>query len=133
MNKEVWLVFRNGQHIFERFFKDGFGHVSLLFRGVTHWVLVSPNERSMDVIELPYKIEDNAPQWLANDKEMFFVVKVIYEQVVVRTKIPRFFIGFTCVSFAKYYLGYKDLSVTPYGLYKNLKKQKKNIIKVEDL
>jgi len=37
------------------------------------------------------------------------------------------------VSFVKYFLGYKDLSVTPYQLLKRLRKLKKNIINIEEL
>jgi len=130
MNKEAWLIFRNGEHKLQRFLKDGFGHIAILYKDEFNWVLIAPNEFSLEVIILPYHVNDPAPRWLANDEEMT-VIKVYYEEMNRSTKCPRFLIGFTCVTFVKYFLGYKDYSVTPWKLYKNLKRLKKNIIKVE--
>ena len=132
MNKEAWLVFRNGGHKLQWMMKDGFGHVAVLYADKDQWVLIAPNEYVLEVIILDYKQSDNAPQWLANSKD-FTILKVTYEETSRLTKFPRLLIGFTCVSFVKYFLGYKDCTITPYGLYKSLHKLKRNIIKVERL
>ena len=132
MIKEAWIVFRNGEHKCHRILKDGFGHITILYRDEFNWILISPNSRILEIIILPYKTEQDAPQWLANGKQ-FTVIKVNYRDENEARWFPRFLIGFTCVSFTKYFLGYKDYSMTPYRLYKNLKKLTKNIIKVEEL
>lgn len=132
MIKEAWLVFRKAEHKIQGILKDGFGHITILFRDEFNWVLMSPNAGILETIILPYQVEQNAPKWLANGKQ-FTVIKVTYEARGKAGFFPRFLIGITCVSFVKYFLGYKDYSLTPYKLYKNLKKLNKNIIKVEQL
>lgn len=132
MIKSAWLIFRNGEHRLQRILKDGFGHITILCRDDFNWILISPNTGILETIILPYQVEQDAPQWLANGKD-FTVVKVDYEDKNEARWFPRFLIGFTCVSFTKYFLGYKDYSCTPYRLYQNLKKLTKNIVKVEEL
>lgn len=132
MIREAWLVFRNGEHKLKRILKDGFGHITILYRDEFNWILISPNTGILETIILPYQVEQNAPQWLANG-ESFTVVRVDYEDKNEARWFPRFLIGFTCVSFTKYFLGYKDYSCTPYRLYQNLKMLPKNIVKVEEL
>ncbi len=132
MNKEAWLIFRNGEHKLQRILKDGYGHVSILYKDDYNWILIAPNERSLEVIILPYATTDNAPGWLSKSKEMK-LLKLTYRDMSKNTKFPRLLIGFTCVTFVKYFIGYKDFSVTPYQLYKSLLKMNKNIIKSEVL
>ncbi len=132
MIKEAWLIFRDGKHKLQRILKSKFGHISLLYKDDFNWILISPNEDNLEVVILPYNIKANAPTWLAANKTMI-VVKVIYKIKEKSDKFPRLLIGFTCVSFVKYFLGYKDFSVTPYQLYKNLRKLKKNIIQCGEL
>jgi len=132
MVKEAWIIFRNGEHKLQRILKDGFGHITILYRDKFNWMLLSPNSGILETIILPYGRDENAPQWLANSPK-FTVLGVSYNDKSDVRWFPRFLIGFTCVSFTKYFLGYKGYSITPYGLYKSLKKLTRNIIKVEEL
>lgn len=132
MISECWLIFRNGDHKLGPILKDGFGHVSLIYQGDEKWIFITPRYNIMKVVELPYANEKNAPKWLSDKKE-YTVLKVTYNNEVKPCIFPRFMTGFTCVSFVKYFLGYKDYSITPYRFYKNLLKLKKNIIDVEEL
>lgn len=131
MIKKAWLIFRNGDHLFQPILKDGFGHISLIYQGKEKWIFVTPKDRIMRIIELPYDNSKDAPSWLAANKDMT-VVKVTYEDEIKNCLFPRFMTGFTCVSFVKYFIGYKDFSVTPYKFYKNLFKLRKNILEVEN-
>ena len=132
MNKVLWLIFRSGCHKFRRFMKDGYGHVSIIYKDDFNWILLAPNEYSLEVFILPYSTKDNAPGWLAKSDSMK-VFRVEYKETSKSKRFPRLLIGFTCVSFVKYFLGYKDLSITPFQLLNNLRKLKKNIINFEEL
>lgn len=132
MIKEAWLIFRSGKHRLQRFMKDGYGHVSIIYKDEFNWIFITPNEYDMEIVILPYSVEDEAAQWLALNDSMV-VVRVVYNIEKIGKRFPRFLIGFTCVSFIKYFLGYKDFSVTPYQLLNGLMKCKKNIKLVEKL
>lgn len=132
MIKEAWLIFRDGNHKLQPILKEGFGHISVLCRGDEKWMLVTPKENIMKIILLPYHNDLDAPGWLAANKD-FTIVRVLYETEIKKCWFPRFMTGFTCVSFVKYFIGYKDYSVTPYKLYKNLLKVDRNILEAEKL
>ncbi len=132
MNKEAWIIFRNGDHKLQVILKEGFGHVCLLYKDAFNWILVVPKEGQLEIVILPYKVDDDAPRWVAMSEEME-VLKVTYRDGTDNGLFPRFLVGFTCVSLVKYFIGFKDLSVTPWQLFKSLNKLKKNIIKVEIL
>ena len=132
MNNTAWLIFRDGNHKFKRILKKGYGHVSIIYKDKFNWILVAPKERKLEIVILPYRTEDKADEWLAVSKEMT-VYKIIYDEKNSNYFFPRFLIGFSCVSFVKYFLGYKDYSVTPYQLCKNLIKHKHNIISYEQI
>ena len=125
---EAWLVFREGHHKFQRIIKKGWGHISIIYKDKYNWLLVMPSEVDVKIFIMPYPVSKNVPALINSDKMK--VVKVIYGASQSK-RFCRILIGFTCVSFVKYFLGYKDWSITPHQLYKSLCRLKKNIIKVE--
>lgn len=132
MQNEAWLIFREGDHKLRWLFKEGYGHVSILYKDGFNWMLIAPKERELEIIILPYDAKEDAPQWIANSEYMT-IYKIDYNKNTKNYLFPRFLIGFSCVSLVKYFLGYKDYSITPYKLLKNLRKYKQNIINVKQI
>lgn len=126
MHKEAWLIFRDGDHRLGSILRKDFGHVNVLFKDDYNWIEIAPDKYALKVEIFPFSITEDVPSFLI--KAGMRVFKVVYEEEIKSKFFPRLLIGFSCVSFIKYFLGYKDYSITPYGLCKNLTKLKKNII-----
>lgn len=123
ITRKAWLVFKDGEFRISWMFKKGFSHVFLIINDGFNWIVLSPDTGILTIKILPYPIDKDVIYILSGIKSMT-ILEVETEYDDGREKVfARFMPGFTCVSIAKYYLGLRWLTITPYRLYKKLLKR----------
>lgn len=119
--KEMWLLFRDGNHPLKYFLRKKFGHVYILMRdNFGFWLLIDPMDAYMKHVVLNNNKEDNVPQLL--NKNGIRVLRVVVRRKEERIQGIRIFALVNCVTIVKYMLGVKFWVFTPYQLYKRLVK-----------
>jgi len=137
--KQNWIIFRDGQHKYQKYLKKGYGHVYILSRDAYNWVLIDPVYNNIHVEVLNYGANDPIHLLYARDPSttaMYYIE--IDDDIEQKDFKLNLFNPLSCVGCVKYYLGIKDFRVvTPYQLKKyldallNKQKDNKIICKIE--
>ena len=115
--KECYLIFCKGTHWTNWFEKDGFGHIIILDKDKYNWYMVEGRKNILGVKILGRDVKDNLPEKMARGLG-YKIIKVTYDADGYKSFMKLTFMS--CVEIAKYYIGLKCWSRTPYGLYKKL-------------
>lgn len=117
MEDVSYIIFRDGKHFFQRFIKEGFGHVSVLKRDKYNWYRIEPYNDRISFEILPFSAESEKPleHYLGQDDVK--IIKVIREVAKRKVYSISFFHFMNCVSVCKYIIGIKNRCITPYALY----------------
>jgi hypothetical protein len=133
MRREVFFIFRDGKHFFQRFLKKGFGHVTILQRDAYNWMQVDHYNDGC-CIKIPGIASDNMQLIESHIMQCNTVLKICYKIKHRNIFSLSIIHPINCVSMAKYFLGVKNSCLTPYGLYIwLLSGGNKQIINVEKL
>jgi len=117
--KEIWLLFREGNHPLKYFLRKEYGHVYILMRdNYKFWNVIDPADSYLKFSVLNFNPTDDVPHIL--NKKGVRILKVTVKRIDKRTQGIRLCALINCVSIAKYVLGVKFLAFTPYQLYKKL-------------
>lgn len=120
---ETYIVFKNGEGWRARLLKDGFEHLVIVACDGINWIMFNPSLSHLEWEILPIQPNDHPfYKYFLGDT----VVRINAHHELHRKKC---WIGrlkfMSCVLLAKYFLGIKSYSITPYQLCKYL--IKKNI------
>lgn len=116
-----YVVFRSANYKpVKRLFKDGFSHMFLVGTTTGHWVALDPRNSTMKIELIKKKKEDTIEQLLADEECHCLEVHSKFIDKKWFSFNP--FRMFTCVTLCRYMLGLKLFAITPYGVYKKLKK-----------
>lgn len=112
----------NQERVLNRYLKDGFQHVSVLYFNGYHWMEIQGTWSSLDFNSVssidgfvfsPY--ENLARVYKAKG----YTVQKVNKNYTDKLRVPSLLAPFTCVEIAKAVLGISKFSVfTPYQLYK---------------
>ena len=72
---EYWLIFKEGNHWVNKFFKKGFGHIAVLTKDRFNWVMIDPTVHNMGIEILDASIDNDVPKALAITKHKVIYVK----------------------------------------------------------
>lgn len=128
MIKVAFVIFRDGTMRWNRIFKKGFGHVSVMYKDDFNWVAICPDVTILSINILPYSASIDIIEQLMAYPE-FTILEVKVRVSPSGRWWARFMPGFTCVSLTKYYLGLRWLNITPYSLYKRLLRKNMAVIR----
>lgn len=115
--ENLYLVFnQGGNRVFNFFLKKDFSHVFILKQIGKKWIVIDPCQSGLKVNQ--YEDVDLVNFYYL---KKFLILKVIPLKKTIDEKfLPRMMPFLTCVTLAKYAVGMKGLSFTPYQLYNNL-------------
>ena len=135
VTRTYWIRWTAGETYYTRFFKRGYGHLSLLIKEGDHWVSFDPRGKLFEWNILPFKGSDDLP-WAyscqGNTTQIIGITITYDEESLAGLSIFRPMAFFApCVSFVKYCLGIRRWWIwTPYQLYKCLIKHNQ-VLRVE--
>lgn len=116
MKKTDYLIFNDGDLTCTRMLKPGFRHILILSNDGYNWIVFNPAHDRMEYEILPVHHSDNILETAFRNDTILSVSPNPVKQSI--------FLGrpclMTCVTAAKYYLGIKCWSFTPYQLYSKL-------------
>lgn len=113
-----WVIFTNKvDHWLARLLKKGFRHCLILVQTEREWYYIDLASNYLDIQVLPIPQSFPYADWLQNESELILVESD-------RTYEGQIALGlYTCVTMVKQFLGIRSpLTLTPYQLYKKLKK-----------
>ena len=111
--RSIYLIFEDGDLSICKYLKKGFGHVSILVCDGFNWVFFNPSKSHFEWEIMPLMPTDDP------FKDYFKSATLVKIDDIVTTNRWVGKIGFmSCVLLAKYFLGIRSLSITPYQLYK---------------
>jgi len=134
--QEYWLYFVKGQSKIQNWFCRGHGHIAILTKDKNQWYIIDPWPTHLKFEPLPFDIDRDLPFELIdffNAKECIYM-KINPKKIKkIKYKWWHFFIPrlISCVSIVQYILGTKLKGATPYGVVKNLRKNRKKFEKNE--
>jgi len=122
--KTVWIGFKEAKFFIRHFLKKDFGHVYVLMKDYYNWGLIDPRNKSLEVMLLPYRPEENVP-FITKKEFGHSILEVVVEKKINKWPNLNPFYMINCVNIVKYVLGVRLFCFTPYGLYKKLSKMNK--------
>lgn len=136
--KDSWIVFCDSDDWKNRILKKNFRHVFVVTRDEFNWYMINPDWRYLNVKILPFKTSYNVPQQMLSSDNRILHVK--HEECTNKHLLCIIKL-FTCVEIAKYTMGISMFALTPYALFKKLKrlengkliKKRSNIFYVNEL
>jgi hypothetical protein len=111
-----WIIFKQGEYIWTRFLKKGFGHVSLITKDKFNWIVLDPTYNHLDWNIPSISTDDDITDYI---DPSYAVIKITKNMSYECPKFPIINVS-PCVSFIRYILGIKKNIITPYKLYKFL-------------
>ena len=116
--REFYVFFTKGEHLFTPFLKKGFGHVFMIERLEFLWLMYDPSRYGFQVYVLPQNVDEDI---VAQITEVEPTAKCLHLFVQARKQInylkPRIH---SCVTMIESCLGFYVGAKTPYSLYKKL-------------
>ena len=111
------VVFHDaGNHVLSRFLKEGFRHCFVVIKNGDYWIMID-GLKGVPLVEVVAKSDYDLAAHCRNDG----ATVVETEQRAVAPRAP--YVNSNCVGLVKSVLGVRSIAVTPYGLYKHLRRE----------
>lgn len=118
---ERWVFFCDNNSVKNSFLKKNYRHSFIITRDQFNWILIDPENKQLTVKILPYSTSFDLPKKILGECLDYSCIKLeIKDKKKKHICLPWRF--FTCVGIVKYSLGLSIHALTPYRLYKKLKK-----------
>ena len=117
--KDSWIVFCDSPDWKNKILKKNFRHVYILTKDQFNWFMIDPDWRYLNVKILPFRANYNVPKTILNKETTILHIK---HQECTKKHLLCVAKLFTCVEIVKYTLGISMFALTPYSLFKKLKR-----------
>ncbi len=114
--KATYLIFKDGDGIYGKVLKKGYGHLIIVSFDGFNWIVIEPVISQLKVTILPVESDADVIKDYFSGMTAVLMKEGISQDKRWICKLRLL----TCALFAKYYLGIDSYSFTPYQLYKHI-------------
>lgn len=115
---EYYIIFQTGKtHWITRWLKKGYSHILVVTHDDQNWIVYNPTRAMLQTMIPPFGLNLNPLEFFVQPED-----KVLLIKFNERSELRQYgCLGpLNCVTWAKYILGLRLWSLTPYRLYKRL-------------